>query len=507
MMRRSFGDAARAAVLGVVLMAATVFAPARAGAGWFESGDVVLRNDLLILNDADVIRLPVNQWPMPRAMVEFAISNAKTHFAQNAAVLAALERVRLRIAPLEANDASGLSFDSSFTTGEPALLRDFDALGRDTAELRGRAIYSTGGRAEFSLNGTAVLDPLDGDEFRLDGSHASVRWGNWLLSANALDRWWGPSHVSSLILSNNARPMPTVMVERATAREFDNKYFRWLGPWRMSFAVSQMEHEREDIDAPLFMAWRVVFMPLKDMELGVSRTAQFCGEQLECSWKVFGNLLAGNDNVGIDATPENEPGNQMAGFDLRWTSPIGSWPYAIYSQSIGEDESSYLPAKFLAQHGLEVWKPFPDGGLVQVFLEYATTTCSANSHSGPYYNCAYNQGRFNSEGYRYRGRVIGYTADRDAETYVLGGTYTAPNGDLWSATARTSRLNRDDFGDIRNTVASEPTSYDSLELGWRGKLFGEHVDVDVGLEAIEPATGDRDVQPYGFIRWTHAFGQ
>ena len=126
-------------------------------------------------------------------------------------------------------------------------------------------------------------------------------------------------------------------------------------------------------------------------------------------------MLVGNDNVGIDATAENEPGNQMAGFDLRWNSPIGNLPYAIYAQYIGEDESSYVPAKYLAQFGFEVWKPLADGGLLQGFVEYATTTCSANTDRGPYYNCAYNQGRFNVEGYRYHGRVIGYTTDRDAE--------------------------------------------------------------------------------------------
>ena len=116
------------------------------------------------------------------------------------------------------------------TAGEPALLRGFDTLGRENAELRGRATYATGDRAEFSLNVTGVADPEDGDEVRLDGSHATVQWGNWLLSANTLDRWWGPSHVSSLILSNNARPMPTVMVERATAQPFDTKWLSWLGP-------------------------------------------------------------------------------------------------------------------------------------------------------------------------------------------------------------------------------------------------------------------------------------
>ena len=49
-----------------------------ADAGWFESGDTRLRTDLLLLNDAEVIRLPVNQWPLPRAAVQYALANAKT---------------------------------------------------------------------------------------------------------------------------------------------------------------------------------------------------------------------------------------------------------------------------------------------------------------------------------------------------------------------------------------------------------------------------------------------
>ena len=494
----------RGALLAVLLGCCTV-GPAAADAGWFESGDVVLRNDLLLLNDADVIRLPVNQWPMPRAAVAYAVQNGKTHFAANAAVSAALSRVRARLDATTPGHVKGLKFDSSLVAGEPGLLRHFDTFGRENGELSGRATYSSGARAEISLNITGAANPDDGDELRADGSHASVQFGNWLVSANTLDRWWGPSHESSLILSNNARPMPTLMVERATAQPFESRWLSWLGPWRFSFGISQMENEREDIDSPLFMAWRVVIMPFKDIELGFSRTAQFCGKQLTCDWSSFFNMLAGNDNVGIDTTAETEPGNQMAGFDLRWNSPIGNWPYAIYSQMIGEDESSYVPAKYLMQLGAEFWKPLAGGGLVQGFAEYSSTTCSANSKRGPYYNCAYNQGLFDVEGYRYHGRVIGYTADRDAENYAIGATYTAPNGELWSATARTSRLNRDDFDDYRNTVSSVPADYHALEFGWRGRLFGERLDVDLGVESIRPEGADRDLRGFGFIRWTHMF--
>jgi hypothetical protein len=488
----------RACALACAASALSLSAAVRAEAGWFESGDVQLRVDLAMLNDAEVIRLPVSYWPIPRAAVQEALAQAREHFALNAAVRSALERVRQRVQP-----ARGWQLGASVSAGEGGLFRDFDSLAREDFEAGASAGYASP-RFSASLDISLVNDPPDGQQVRPDGSHLTWRLGNWLLSANTLDRFWGPSHESSLILSNNARPMPTLMVERATATPFETRWLSWLGPWRFSFGFSQMEEDRNDIDSPLFMAWRVAFMPLKGVELGFSRTAQFCGEQLVCDLNSFGNMLAGNDNVGIDATPENEPGNQMAGADLRLNSPIGNLPYAIYMQFIGEDESSYLPVKFLNQYGVELWKPLTSGGVIQGFAEYSSTTCSANSSSGPYYDCAYNQGRFSFDGYRYRGRVIGHMTDSDAETYSLGATYTSPGGEVWSLTVRTSQLNHDGF-DIRNTVSAGPARYDGAELAWRGTLFGERLAVELGAESLEPKYGEREIEPFGFVRWTHSF--
>jgi hypothetical protein len=240
------------------------------------------------------------------------------------------------------------------------------------------------------------------------------------------------------------------------------------------------------------------------MEIGISRTAQFCGEQLECNLNVFGNLLAGNDNRGIDADEASEPGNQMAGFDMRWNSPIGEGPYAIYAQYIGEDESSYLPAKYIAQMGLEGWKPFANGNYLQWYAEYANTICSALSSSGPYYGYAYNQVQFNVEGYRYRGRVIGHTTDADSESYVVGLRLSEQGGGFWALTARAARLNLDGV-DVRNTVSQSPAKYAALEFGWRGRLFGGAVGIELGVESYQPENGDRDVEPFGQVEWRHNF--
>lgn len=494
----------RIALLALLLLGLAGRA-ALADAGWFHSGDTQFRLDLQLLNDAGIIVLPLNQWPLPRAAVQYALGRAREHQATNAAVMAALERVRAR-ASMPTSGA--LRMDAGVRGGEPGLWRDFDTLAREQGELGAGLAYDNG-RFSTGLELTGVSDPDDGDELRLDGSHATVQFGNWLVSANALDRWWGPGHEGSLILSNNARPMPTIMVERAEARPSGVSWLQWLGPYRFSFGISQMESNRADVDSPLFMAWRVVVMPFEKIELGFSRTAQFCGDGLPCDLGTLGDILAGNDNVGIDTTAESEPGNQMAGFDIRWNSPIGHLPYAFYAQYIGEDESSYLPAKYLGQLGLEVWHTMANGGVVQMYAEYANTTCgglSTDSNRGPFYNCAYNQGLFDVEGYRYKGRSIGYASDRDADNWALGAKLAAANGALWSATLRSSWLNRDDSGDVRNTIASVPTDYAAIEFGWKGRLFGENISIELGAESIEAEGADNDVEPYGFVSWRHEFG-
>ena len=180
-------------------------------------------------------------------------------------------------------------------------------------------------------------------------------------------------------------------------------------------------------------------------------------------------------------------------------------PSALSGHYIGEHESGDGPEKFLTPPGAEVWHPFADGDFLQVYAEWASTTCSGHSRFGPRFGCAYNQGLFNVEGYRYRGRNVGYTADRDSENWALGGKLAVADGSLWTATARFSELSRGSDADTNNTVASVPTDYAALEFGWKGRLFGEHLSVDLGVEAIEPRDVEREVQVFGFVGWRHEF--
>ncbi len=78
------------------------------------------------------------------------------------------------------------------------------------------------------------------------------------------------------------------------------------------------------------------FRPMSGLEIGLSRTAQWYGDGRDCDLKTFLRLLNGSDNRGANVNPEDQPGNQLGGIDIRWTLPRQR-PLAIYMQWIAED--------------------------------------------------------------------------------------------------------------------------------------------------------------------------
>ena len=107
-----------------------------------------------------------------------------------------------------------------------------------------------------------------------------------------------------------------------------------------------MEGDRGDYDHPLLFGVRVSARPLDGLEISLERTAQFCGEGRSCTWSDFWNLWWGNDNAGENVDAEDEPGNQLAGWDIRWASPIGDWNYALYNQHTGETIDNQISAPY-----------------------------------------------------------------------------------------------------------------------------------------------------------------
>jgi hypothetical protein len=483
---------------------AVVFAPATVQAqGFFlPANDLRLREDVTLLSDQRLIKLPMNGWPLARADVAEAIASIKEDELEDPALRVALSRVRAATAVPD--DAKAWKIrEVGLTAGQPGLLRDYGTPGRENAELTTTGGASTD-RYSIMLSATGVVDPADNQHLRFDGSDISIRWGNWLFSVNEQERWWGPGYEGSLILSTNARPMPAVSLSRMRSLPIDLPVLRWLGPWNFTTFFGLGEQHRADVDEPLFMGMRLAFKPATWFEFAMSRSAQFCGDGRQCNLGTVGRMLIGKDNPGYrgaNPDPAKEPGNQMAGFEARVVSPFKPLPVSIYAQEIGEDNSSTsIPERYLGLFGSEMWFMLNSGAVLRTHVEYANTKVKWYNRQAEF-NTAYRQSTFFA-GYRYRGRNIGHATDADSETASVGLSLINAQGNRWSLLYRHGALDRDGSIDPYNTITAGRSSYKAVQLDWDGEIGkGNGFGFQLGYEEQAPTSAGDAKGVYGFIQW------
>jgi hypothetical protein len=463
---------------------------------WLVPGDAGLRADIQLLADAGLLKGPVTTWPISWPDIARDALAASDRGLDDATANALLRVQRLaRAASATGFAGAGIRVSGAY---QPGTQREFADSPREEGELAMRASW-LGRHFAMNLQGSYVADPDDGKDFRVDGSYVGVNLGNFMLSAGFMERWWGPGWDSSLILSTNARPIPSVTLERNYTDPFKTKWLSWIGPWRASIAMGRAESEGVPVSDVRFFAARVNFKPRPWLEFGLTRTAQWCGGDRPCDWDTFIDMALGNDNQSANgAATENQPGNQMAGYDMRLRSPWRSLPLAFYTQWIGEDEAGGLPSKFIAQFGLEAWGTLSSTGW-RLRAEYTDTACNF-SRQEPEFGCAYRNSIY-PQGYAYRGRIIGDSMDNDSRRYTLAGSLTLANGDFLSATLRRRELNRDG-GD--HAISDVPLDVDNVELRYSRGLGAGKLGVGIGYES--PATyPDSSSGVQGFVTWQQGF--
>jgi hypothetical protein len=509
--------------------AATVCAAGsvRASQVWAEVGDGRFRSDLELLADSGLIDLPLNDWPIPIADIANVMDGVDRDKLPTPALRAAYERIEEAIRP---TSADYLHVDAiALAAGHPGMLRDYDTPAREDGDLSAEVV-DYGYRWAAELNFTYAVDPRDGQPLRMDGSNITVRFGNWLLSLNTLDKWWGPSYETSLILSSNARPMPALVLDRATSAPVDVPILRWLGPWRFIMYFATEEEHRPDIDNSLFFGNRLSWRPLRFLEIGLERTTQWCGHfanpndpqvaglqplARNCNLTMLRNVLAGNDTTQYSSLGE-KPGHAEAGYEARLNSPFRAVPLAVYAQFIGNDEIHGLPARLMKQQGIESWFNFANGDTLKGFLEYSDSTCGAERsgpgfvsgvgpQSGPQYGCAYANDFFFA-GYRYRGLNIADAADADSILRTLGLRFDREDGEEWQLKLQSGHFNRGNLSDSYNLVSPFGSSlYDSGQVEYRRRFFGGDLFLQLGAERQRPAqviaSGTR---PFGYVTWSKA---
>ncbi len=343
--------------------------------------------------------------------------------------------------------------------------------------------------------------------FALDGSYIAARLGNWSASFGQQERWWGPGWDGSLILSTNARPLPAISIDRRIAEPFETKWLSWIGPWSLHSFIGTMEEERT-VPKPYLWGMRGEVKPtiLGGLEIGFFRMIQLGGQGRPEDLSTWADAFLSQDNYGANTRNDdlsNEPGNQLAGIDLRW-QPIDS-PFALYGQVVGEDEDKFLPNCLMFQYGIETWTNLEDSTL-RAFAEYADLTSYWWTDDPRTRNITYGHHIYN-DGYRYRGRPVGHWADQDSQIWSLGWVMQKKNGIGWGTTIRTGKLNEDGAGTTSSVSASTSTDYFSIDVFNSRKYpaYGLSVKTSFGWESLNPAGAKKDDGLAGYLTLTRTF--
>ena len=304
------------------------------------------------------------------------------------------------------------------------------------------------------------------DGIELDGSYISVRLGNWSTTFGQVDRWWGPGWDGSLILSTNARPIPAISFDRRIKEPFESKWFSWIGPWSVHSFIGRLEKERT-IPSPYLWGMRGEFSPsiLDGLEIGFFRMIQLGGEGRPSGFNTWMDAFLSQDNYGANTGRNNrllEPGNQLAGIDLRWK--VFDAPLALYGQVVGEDEDKFFPNSLMFQYGVENWGEWNDHSY-RLFAEYTDLTSYWWTDYHLTRNVTYGHHIY-TDGYRFHGRPIGHWADQDSQILSLGGLLLSENGNGWGTTIRNGKLNEDGTGSnsVSNGYSSDYFSFEILNF-------------------------------------------
>ena len=480
--------------MAAYLLSAAGFA---VGGSFVPAGDLGLRHDVQLLADSGVVNSPMTSWPMSWEALAYDLSSVPDDSTLPTAVRKTIERVKGRVDANTRRNAARFRGGLGFADN-PTAIRGFQYTPREEGEATAGFSW-LGERLSINLQATVVSDASDGQDFRADGSEIGLRLGNFTYALSMTDRWWGPGWDGSLILSNNARPIPAFTIRRDVLKPFETKWLAWLGPWDLRAMWGEMESDRVVPNANFF-GMRFNFRPHPMLEIGLSRTAQLCGEGRPCGFDVFWDMFWGNDNVGDGGiTPENEPGNQLAGADVRWSNTWFGTPMAFYAQFIGEDEAGGFPSRYMGMGGVELTALSKFSGTsYRWFAEVASVSCDVFD-SNPGHNCAYNNSIYQT-GYRYRGRVVGHGAEGGALITSLGMVMATAGGNLFSALIRSGELNKG--GRPNNTLTPIPLDIISADLSYAHNFSRHRIEFGLGYQDLEdPATGTSDDEIRTFIQW------
>jgi len=424
---------------------------------WVEPDDLALRNDIQLLADAGIITAPVTTYPLMWNAIKSDILSAKTSLLSEAQKQA-LNHVKFNY--YYASKNQNITKKSVYLASDANRFSSYDNNEFDRGHVALSDEFFIGNLAgKLQINYRLGVDDIpelnQASDINIDGSFLAYKLGNWVIGAGAIDRWWGPSIDSNLIMSNNARPLPAISITRDNSTAFETPWLSWIGSWTLTAQMAKLEKSRSVADS-LMWSTRGTIRPLRGLEIGATWSFQWGGKGQPNSIKDFFDVLRGgqecaNGGANCDDELNTYQGNHLAGYDVRWSDTLFDVPYALYFQTIGEDgsPSSGLITDKADMYGIETrFTLFKNRVLANI--EYSDTQVACGDVSTSY-NCFYEHVTYKS-GYRYYQRGIGSTYDNDAQSLVTTFLIQTNTGSSWQLKFKKLKLNTDNSDKYPNDI-------------------------------------------------------
>ena len=450
---------------------------------WASPDDLLFRHDLQILVDSGALNIPISTWPL--AWGDIAYNLTKNESEMSLIEITSFQRIKEALIEAE---MGGLGGQTEIKVAKnPNQMTWFNDSVTNTKSVGAQSSYLS---KNLALN--IKVEKIPGKTL-MDESYLAIARGNYSLTLGSKKNWWGPGWDSSLVLSSNARPIRGLSIERNFSDPFESAFLKWIGPWDLSVIIGELDSNRS-ISDPKFFGMRFGFRPTSSLELGLSRTSLFCGENLSCGFSTFTDML-------ID---KNDDGYNAVGIDFRSSHKMKNIPFAVYGQLMGEPFNNTM-----GLFGMETWGLINSNQQLEsyrFFVEASSTSCQFYKNDSEKYGCAYRNDLY-TDGYRYAGSSIGHTSDGDSMVLSLGGILVGENSQLFKSKLSLGQLNRGSINSYQ--LREHQTNFFNIDLGYEFDLYWFDIplgsfDLGVGYDMYKDKVDNTsENEPRIYVAWNN----
>lgn len=429
--------------------------------------DMSLKSELDWLRSQGVVQISTSTWPLTANEINRALESANIRTPEQQQIVQSI-RYTLNKQPKSLVNTTLSAYGQTDRKQLPQTFAD-DKLANFEASARAGISEDDW---EINLQANIKDEDIDDNDVSFDGSYVAGKYANQWLIAGQIPTWWGPGHDGSLIRGDASKPVIGVTMQRDKQAAPSSKYLSWVGPWQYQLFAGQLDDYKAIPDTKL-IGMRLTASPTDWIELGASRTFMWGGEGRPESLSSFWDALIGTRDNTYSSDPNDDPANQLAGFDLRVNlAPLTDLPVGIYGQYTGEDEAGGLPSKNMYLAGIDFASSintYSMGSMpYQLYTEWTDTRTG-----GDVSDISYNHGKY-TDGYYQYGYPLGYALGGDTESVTVGGKLWVDNQNFINAKMQYAKVNQSGIEGSNsyknNRAFSESDKLKVLDVAWEHQL-------------------------------------